>query len=311
MTTPTDTLVKEGMTQLSHGVPIAHSYAASLGMRVGSTSNPLSLQRGLIIGEPGVGKTRIAQSHPGGFIFNFDISGSVYPESNALSFPGIDKEGYAVNERNQRIVLTWERVMEKIEVLKTLASTNQSRPSTVFFDTIPSMIRVVRPHVAQMYKKDDFRDLDGRLGWEAVFDVVLNTFSQLREHGYGVFGMTHIVKRKVPISDNLYADDVSINMSDGLFRRIYGMLDVVIPVVKGLETVEIEKEVPFTAPNGQTKTTIRKITEERTTYKAVFNQPNLQGITKVRTLRPLPPVTLPEKGAWQILSDQFAEACRV
>ena len=279
----------------------------SLGKVAGNSQYPLGKTFGLLVGESGAGKSFVMQSNPDAYILNLDATPSVCPNSEAVMFPVAGPDGRPVDEAGNPIVLTWDHIEEKKKALCQLATSNQPRPKTVVLDTIMQALRLLRPHVAKMYGRETFREVDGRLGWERLFDTLIEFAVTLRQHGYGVIFTCHLSRKHIPISDNQHVEEYRIMLSDGLYARLFPMFDVVIPVIAEwkVEEVEVEKEVTI---NGKTIKRKVKHTEKIRKHTAAFENEKLEGITKTRTLSPLTQVELPSVNAWDALENAFDKA---
>jgi len=279
----------------------------SLGKVAGNSQYPLGKTFGLLVGESGAGKSFVMQSNPDAYILNLDETPSVCPNSEAVMFPVAGPDGRPVDEAGNPIVLTWDHIEEKKKTLCQLATSNQPRPKTVVLDTIMQALRLLRPHVAKMYGRETFREVDGRLGWERLFDTLIEFAVTLRQHGYGVIFTCHLSRKHIPISDNQHVEEYRIMLSDGLYARLFPMFDVVIPVIAEwkVEEVEVEKEVTI---NGKTIKRKVKHTEKIRKHTAAFENEKLEGITKTRTLSPLTQVELPSVNAWDALENAFDKA---
>jgi hypothetical protein len=279
----------------------------SLGKVAGNSQYPLGKTFGLLVGESGAGKSFVMQSNPDAYILNLDETPSVCPNSEAVMFPVAGPDGRPVDESGNPIVLTWDHIEEKKKTLCQLATSNQPRPKTVVLDTIMQALRLLRPHVAKMYGRETFREVDGRLGWERLFDTLIEFAVTLRQHGYGVIFTCHLSRKHIPISDNQHVEEYRIMLSDGLYARLFPMFDVVIPVIAEwkVEEVEVEKEVTI---NGKTIKRKVKHTEKIRKHTAAFENEKLEGITKTRTLSPLTQVELPSVNAWDALENAFDKA---
>jgi len=279
----------------------------NLGQVAGNSQYPLGKMFGLLVGESGAGKSFVMQSNPDAYILNLDETPTVCPNSEAVMFPVAGPDGRPVDENNEPIVLTWEHIEEKRKSLCALATSNAPRPKTVVLDTIMQALRLLRPYVAKMYGRENFRDVDGRLGWERLFDTLIEFAISLRRHGYGVIFTCHLSRKHIPISDQQHVEEYRIMLSDGLYARLFPMFDVVIPVVAEwkVEEKEVEKEVVI---NGKKVKRKIKSTEKMRKHTAAFENEKLQGITKTRTLSPLTQVELPSVQAWKSLEDAFERA---
>ena len=294
---------------LAVGKTAANKYP-SLGQAAGNSQYPLGKMFGLLVGESGAGKSFVMQSNPDAYILNLDETPTVYPNSEATMFPIAGPDGRPVDETGKPIVLSWEDIEEKKKVLCALATSNSPRPQTVVLDTIMQALRLLRPYVAKMYGRENFRDVDGRLGWERLFDTLIEFAVTLRRHGYGVVFTCHLSRKHIPIADQQHVEEYRIMLSDGLYARLFPMFDVVIPLIAEWKIEEKETEKEITISGKKVKRKI-KTSEKIRKHIAAFENEKLQGITKTRTLSSLTQVTIPRKNAWGALEAAFEKANQV
>ena len=297
-TTPTHTLAT--------GTTYANKYP-SLGSVAGNTQYPIGKMLGLLVGESSSGKSFIMQSNPNAYIINVDETAAVFPNAPAVMFPVAGPDGRPVDENDNPIVMTWDHVEQKKKLLCELAVENKPRPDTVVLDTISDSIRLLRPYVAKMYNREKFTDVDGRLGWERLFETLIDFAVTLRRHGYGVFFICHLARKHIPIAENQHVEEFRIMLSDGLYARLFPMFDVVIPVMAEWHTEEKMIETTHTVGG---KTIKRKVPQSIKVRRhiAAFDNEKLEGIIKTRTFSRLTTVKLPEDGPWTALESAFEAA---
>jgi hypothetical protein len=262
---------------------------------------------GLVVGEAGCGKSFLLQSHPGAYILNLDETPAVCGTSEAVMFPTPGPDGRSVDERGSPIVLDWASLEAKQKVLIELAKNNQPRPETVVIDTLGAAIRLLRPHIAKIYGRERFTDVDGRLGWERLFDTLIEFGTTLRRHGYGVYYIAHLSRKHVPLSENQNVEEYKILISDGLYARMFPMFDIVIPITAQWDIREITRDQEA---NVGGKVVTRKVTSQEKVRRhyCSFDNPKLEGIAKVRTLSPLTTIELPRDSAWQAFCSAYETA---
>jgi hypothetical protein len=291
---------------VTHGPTIASKYAG-LGNAVSTGRSVPSRMLGLVVGEAGCGKSFLLQSHPGAYILNLDETPAVCSTSEAVMFPTPGPDGRSIDERGNPVVIDWAALEAKHKVLLDLAKSNQPRPETVVIDTLGAAIRLLRPHIAKLYGRERFTDVDGRLGWERLFDTLIEFGTSLRRHGYGVYYIAHLSRKHVPLSENQHVEEYKILISDGLYARMFPMFDIVIPVTAQWDTREVVTEQTVEI-NG--KPVSRKVTSQQKIRRhyASFDNPKLDGIAKVRTLTPLSTFELPRENAWQSFCAAYESA---
>jgi hypothetical protein len=291
---------------VTHGQTIASKYAG-LGNAVTTGRTTPARMLGLVVGEAGCGKSFLLQSHPGAYILNLDETPAVCGTSEAVMFPTPGPDGRSIDERGNPVVLDWSALEAKQKVLIELAKSNQPRPETVVIDTLGAAIRLLRPHIAKIYGRERFTDVDGRLGWERLFDTLIEFGTTLRRHGYGVYYIAHLSRKHIPLSENQNVEEYKILISDGLYARMFPMFDIVIPVTAQWDIREITRDQET---NVGGKTVTRKITSQEKVRRhyCSFDNPKLEGIAKVRTLSPLTTIELPREGAWQAFCSAYDTA---
>lgn len=208
----------------------------------------------LIVGAKGVGKSTFLQTCPDAFIFNLDLSSTVAEEVAATIWPGIDEAtGDLLDHASQRTSLTWEDCLKKIEILKELARTNnKDRPRIVVFDTLTAMIYLLQDYIPRNSKKliggdnkSHWNELDGRQAWSTLFDILTDTFRELRTAGYGVYVIGHVVNQIIPIGEDRHKFEPDLVMSKGVFRSIMWLFEMVgvITKLEKTKTIEVGQKV--------------------------------------------------------------------
>lgn len=291
---------------LATGSTVSNKYP-SLGSVAGNTQYPLGKMFGLLVGESSSGKSFVMQSNPDAYIINVDETAAVYPNAPAVMFPVAGSDGRPMDESGNPVVMTWDHVEQKKKILCDLANDNKPRPDTVVLDTISDSLRLLKPYIAKMYNREKFSDVDGRLGWERLYETLIDFAVTLRRHGYGVFFVCHLARKHIPIADNQHVEEYRIMLSDGLYARLFPMFDVVVPVMAAWRT---EEKVIETVTKVGGKEVKRKVPQSLKVRKhtAAFENEKLEGITKTRTLSKMVSVDLPESGPWQALEDAFDKA---
>jgi len=291
---------------LATGKTLASKYP-SLGASVVTGRVPLGRMLGLVVGEAGSGKSFLLQSNPNAFIINLDETPAVCSTSEAVMWPTPGVDGRAQDERGNPMVLSWKLVEEKHKQLIDLAVRNQPRPETVVIDTLGAAIRLLRPHIASLYGREKFTDVDGRLGWERLFDTLIEFGASLRRHGYGVFYIAHLSRKHIPLSENQHVEEYKILISDGLYARMFPMFDLVVPITTTWDVIEESREVEVKVGDRIIKKTNVSSKKVRHHF-ATFSNPKLEGIAKVRTMQPMETLKLPPEAAWAALQSAYDAA---
>jgi hypothetical protein len=77
---------------------------------------------------------------------------------------------------------------------------------TVVIDALGAALRLLRPYVASLYGREQFHEIDGRLGWERLFDTLIEYGQNLRRHGYGVYYIAHLSRKHIPLSEQQHVE---------------------------------------------------------------------------------------------------------
>lgn len=295
------------MTTLASGNTLQTRYG-KLGGYTGHMIAPPERIKALIMGLPGSGKSAFLQSHPDAFIFNLDISSTVTPNPKATLWPGLDSTtGQPINEAGAPMVLTWNAIAEKIAVLKELAATNQPRPSTIVFDSLSAWVGILFTWIPQnavpLYLRspekgptDNWRALEGKAAWTALYDIICNTINELAAAGYGVYVVAHVVHTRVPIGDDQFTTEVDFAGGPGLWKRIFPLFELSAVVTTSTGTRETTRTEVAKNRDGSTRELTRRVSESYKAFTLTYSLPQLSSISKSRVN--IGEVPLPEQDAW-------------
>jgi hypothetical protein len=294
---------------------VAAGRYAGLGGFSGPMRIPLSRSTVLLFSLPGKGKTTLVQTNPDAFIFNCDQSSTVTAKPLALIWPGVSPTGQPVNDDGRPFVLTYEHVLRKKDVLIQLARDNKERPATVVIDSLTTFITLVKPYVTANAKAlniwkennppESFRVLYGPAAYDCVYEQVTSFVADLRNAGYGVTILAHIVKEKIPLGDNKFLPSVDFTFGDGLWKRLSAVVDyscLIDQVVEAEETVGT-REVMV----GPGKTQTVKHVETKNVLCSYIDclNPEYAGISKTRSM--FPRFKLPAVDSWAALEAHHAK----
>ena len=305
------------MTTLATGTTLQTKYGR-LGGYTGHMIAPPERIKALILGLPGSGKSALLQSHPGAYIFNFDLSSTVTPNPQATLWPGIDpKTGRPINESGVPIVLTWPAVQEKITILKELAAANAPRPETIVFDSLSAWVQLlftwIPPAAVELYLRSPdkgpaahWRALEGKASWTALYDIICATICDLSASGYGVYVIGHVVQTKIPIGEDLFTTELDFAGGPGLWKRIFPLFELSAVVNTTPGTRDIVKTETITNRDGSTRQSTRRISEPCKNYILTYSMPNLSAISKSRV--PIGDIRLPEQDGWAAYAKAYNEA---
>lgn len=184
----------------------------------------------LLVSTPGKGKTTFLESCPYLLRFDLDRAGSSHPAPKAVSLPHPSDATWS-----------WRRMCEVVAALEDDArNMRPDRPVVVAFDTLDSMIdlavRDLGPDIVKAIQPDvgsgtevagAFSLLDARRSWPLIYDKIVPILFRLRMAGYGLVLTSHLVETRL-LLDNETTQKFDLSMSDGLWRRINGKLDLVM-----------------------------------------------------------------------------------
>lgn len=285
------------MSVTTHAGKLPQQRYPSLGFQGIRMVHPPDKLFGLICGLPGEGKSQFAHSHPDAWVCNMD-STSTLGNPRAIIWPGINAQGQAIDVDGKPLVLTWEAVKAKIDLLVGLAKNDQPRPATVIFDSLGTWIPLLKDWITRANDKGDWRDMDGRRSWDQLYDMVIDTCLVLRRCGYGVYIICHIVNAKVPLGDDRYVFKPELTITDGFYKRLYPLFELVAAVSSEWVTEQREIAQPPIVKDGKTVTLKPKVvTEKRKKHLFAVDSETLSGITKHRVKMP-GEFELPEDGGW-------------
>lgn len=285
-----------------------------LGGFTGHMKIPLSRSTVLIFSLPGKGKSNLAQSNPDAFIFNTDLSSTVTTKPAAVMWPGIDpRTGQAVNDDSRPFILTFDHILAKKAKLLELARDDKPRPSTVVIDSITTFSALIKPYITanattlgiSNRSVAGFRELHGPAAWDAVYEQSVSFISDLRNAGYGVTILAHIVKEKIPLGDDKFAMGVDFTFGSGLWKRISPLVDYSCLIDKVPETITENKEMDIVVGPG--RTTKRTVTESRTVDAVYIDvlSPEYAGLVKNRVS--FPRFKIPPVDGWAALEAHHAQ----
>lgn len=304
------------MQTLARGSTISDRYGA-LGGHTGPMVAPPSKISAFIFGLPGDGKSNLEQSNPNAFIFNFDSSSTTTPDPRAVIFPGVNPiNGRLVGDAGRDVVLTMDLVNSKIEILKELAAKDQPRPDTVVFDSLSTWIYLLVQWIPLNAKKlgiatenkDEWKYLDGRAAWDTLYTTIISTITNLRNAGYGVHVIGHIVNAKIPLNENQFVMRPELTITEGFWKRLYPLFELSALVYRDQVTESFTEEVRDVV-RDEVKISKRTKTRSVTKHFLTVSKLELAGIAKSRVRLP-ERIELPESGAWEAFEKAYIEAIK-
>lgn len=285
------------MTVTTHAGKLPQQRYPALGFQGVKMVHPPDKLFGLICGLPGEGKSQFVHSHPDAWVANLDCT-STLGDPRAVIWPGINPQGQTIDVDGRPLVLTWEALKAKVDLLVSLAKNNEPRPATVIFDSLGTWIPLLKDWITRSNDKNDWRDMDGRRAWDQLYDMVIDTCLTLRRCGYGVYIVCHIVNAKVPLGDDRYVFKPELTITDGFYKRLYPLFELVAAISTEWVTEQREIQQPPIVKDGKTITLKPKVvTEKRKKHIFAVDSETLSGITKHRVKMP-GEFELPEDGGW-------------
>jgi hypothetical protein len=261
---------------------------------------------GLLCGKPKVGKSCFIQSHPEAWVVNFDDTSTTTPDVRATIWPGVGEQGEPIDVDGQPMVLTWEKVKEKIELLKKMSKEGKLVPETIFFDSLGSWIRVLRDFIMRENGKDRWNELDGRRAWDRLYEMVIEECMSLRQHGFGVYIICHVINAKIPIGDDKFVFRPELTITDGFYKRLYPLFELVVAFDIEDRTITETKEQVVEIKG--VKKTIKKPSSKRVRQHVMkVDDEHLSEITGQRIQLPAT-IVLPHVGGWEHFSDVYSKS---
>jgi hypothetical protein len=262
---------------------------------------------GLFLGMSNTGKTSLIASNPGALIVNCDISSTPSPSPSAPPWPAqfwpaINSEGRTVDQSGAVVTLRWEEIDSLADRLVEASRSNSPRPEMVALDSIATAIALLRDWVVRKFGKKDFRELDGRMAYDAMYDQLLQFAAKLRRAGYGVYFLGHLRNNTIPLGDDRYVIKLDLDVTDGFWKRVYPLCEFIACTYKERKTRI--KKVEHTVGG---RTVVLDQPESYWEYGLIFNNEELQGILKSRLKLP-EALPLPENNAWDALCKAYDAA---
>lgn len=307
------------MTQpqtLAVGQPLPSRYGR-LGGRVGQFLAPLARSVAFFFSLPKEGKSTLLQSNPDAFIFNTDGSSTTANPCLATIWPAVDPvSGQPLGDDGLPFVLTWERCMEKIAILKELAARNEPRPVTVTFDSLATWTRLVIDYVtrnatnlslrsAEKGAATAFRQLDGKAAWDVVYDTIVSTVMDLKAAGYGVHVAGHMTRKYIPLGEEAFVQECAFTFGDGFWRRFFPLLELSAAIVSADVPVPVERQIKSNI-RGIEKTEIKKEIQNVRKHYLTVTDDKLRGMTGARVR--FQPIELPASHGWAAFEAAYAAA---
>jgi hypothetical protein len=285
---------------------------AGLGGHTGHSVAPLTRCRAVLASPPKVGKSCLLQSNPDAYIFNFDQSSTVTSTPRAVLYPIVGDDGSCLLD-NGPGVLSFDLIRQKHAALLQLARDNRPRPSLVVNDSLTTMVNLIRPWIAANAVQlniskdpvDDFKKLHGPAAYDALFETIVRFINELYQVGYGVITTVHIVNTKIQIGDDVMKFVPELCASEGLWKRLYPLMEWVGILHRKPVIETFDKEVISTLRGVETKS-IRK--ESRSVEKVFLSVDNAEyrHISGGRVR--FEPIEVPHVDGWAAVSKAYDAA---
>lgn len=274
------------MTQvdLQHGNTAAQRFSRLGVQKSRMITGPRSMFA-MVSGPPASGKTNFFMGCDGAYIINLDQASMPARDLDDIKagvWPGVDDDGQCVDVDGSTFTLTWEKIQEKVEVLKELAKNKEPRPDMVVFDTLSGLLNIATEYITRKSGKKDFKELDGRRAYDDLYSLILNTCQDLRRHGYGVWLICHIVNKTVQIGEDRYEERPRLTITGGFWQRLFWQLELSAVITAEWDVETIEREIKTGRKDAQGNEIIRKRPETQKVKKHHFtiNHQDYLGITK-------------------------------
>ncbi len=290
--------------KLGSGQTLAQRYDG-LGFSGQPMHYPLERLFGIISGPPDSGKSCLFQGCPDAFILNLDLSSTTNPQPAACIWPGITPGGEPMDVDGSRMELTWKALARKHEQLLKLAADDAPRPRTIVLDSLGSAISMARDHVVEAWNKKHWTEIDGRAGWEYVYDGIIRFGTSLRKAGYGFFFVAHVVNQVLPMGEDRYVERHNLTITPNFWSRFFPFLEFSAVIYPQWTTESHQVRKPdVTTPDGKTIPG-RTVTEQIRTKRYVLTTTEEQyaGITKSRV--PIESLSIPLEGGWATLAATY------
>lgn len=276
----------------------------------GSMTTPLTQSSGVFLGQPDSGKSSLIQSCPTGEIMNLDLT-TAPAVLRAGLWPGV-RNGQAVGDDGNPMILSWQKILDRVALLVDMARLNEPRPTTVFFDTMGSAIRLAKQWSIELALHNDTVSKDGRAMWDRVHESIIKVHTDLRNAGYGVFWNIHIVNAKIPLGEDrfVFQPELASPITAGFWAKLYPLFEMVLVAKSPTEEVTEIVEIPVTI-RGETKIEKKPITSSKRIWFLTNSDPDYLGLTKARVSKPLPDrILIPKETGWDTLEKVYAEHTR-
>lgn len=284
-----------------------------LGGSVGRGVLPPSKITAFLFGLPGEGKSFLIQSCPDMFIQNMDCSSTTPRNPKAQIYPEI-RNGQVFLGEGVKEVYDYDHVVAQKKILLEMSQTKDpNRPLAVGYDSLSAWIRMachwtVKHAVAFGLSKepvDNWRQLNGMSAWDLVYNEIVDTITDLRNAGYGVYVIGHVVNARIPLGEDLFTVVPELTITDNFWKRLYSVFELSALVCKSQKTVTRETTETIKV-RDQVITRPKVETAQEDEYTLTVSKADLAGLAKSRVLKS--PIVLPKEGTWEAFEKAYSEA---
>jgi hypothetical protein len=227
-------------------------------------------------GLPKQGKSRFIQGYPGSFIINTDLGPQYHPHcqmwphmSDNPDMPG------PINADGVPISFTWESVREVEAKLLEAAKLKKPRPRVIHIDSLTTAYLMVQQWVAEKLGFKSFGDVtESRRAYDAAYSEIVRFIDTLKKAGYGVGVIVHLTYISIPVDDGKTTQKLDVALTDGLYKRLFPLADLMI----GVSSYEFSKPVTKTVKLADGKTITKQATESVPLLRLQCTQSGLEKV---------------------------------
>lgn len=284
------------------GVPLSARWQGLSSPLKEGAGNPRRLY-GIVAGKPSSGKTNLFLTCPGAFIINLDRSEITYnPNTQAGVWPAKNEAGECIGSDGRPFAMNWGHVEEMVTRLVRMAEQDQDRPELVVFDTLAGAIELGQEHIVKRADREEWKQIDGRRGWDDLYNMIVNAGNRLRNAGYGVYFTCHLVDKYVQLeTEEAQREIVELTITSGFWKRLFWRIDICLAALSEDQTKVVEVEQ---SAGGRTRTV--KKTQTKRVYVLSSERSKYIGITKSRVV--LPDIELSRENAWSDFEQAYIKA---
>jgi hypothetical protein len=266
---------------LGAGTTVAQKYK-----RLGVSSRRAAVRPrhlfGLLVGKPASGKTSLLATCSDALIINTDLSSVPTSHASAAFYPWINEQGQCVDPNGNPFTLTWDDCLATQQTFLDMKSGGQPVPDMVVIDSLAGTIPLVRDYTTKRFGKKEWREVDGRAGWDALYQSIIDYAQVFRKAGVGFYFTCHVVDQTIPLGDDRFVIQPELTITSSFWKRLFWQFELVAAVVAEWQTDTYTEDKPGPVIAGkQTTQTVTKTRKVRR-HLLTTNREELAGITKGR-----------------------------